>query len=35
MSGTPDPALLEQLRSALDSTYAIERELRGGMSRVS
>ena len=34
MSGTPDPALLEQLRSALDSTYAIERELRGGMSRV-
>ena len=34
MSGTPDPALLDQLRSALDSSYEIERELRGGMSRV-
>jgi serine/threonine protein kinase len=34
MAGTPDPALLEQLRAALDSTYEIERELTGGMSRV-
>jgi hypothetical protein len=34
MPGTPDPALLEQLRNALDSTYEIERELTGGMSRV-
>jgi hypothetical protein len=34
MPGTPDPALLDQLRSALDSAYDIERELRGGMSRV-
>ncbi|HEU5217576.1 MAG TPA: serine/threonine-protein kinase, partial [Gemmatimonadales bacterium] len=34
MTGTPDPALLEQLRSALDGSYEIERELRGGMSRV-
>ena len=34
MAGTPDPALLEQLRTALDSTYEIERELTGGMSRV-
>lgn len=34
MTGTPDPTLLEQLRAALDSTYEIERELTGGMSRV-
>jgi serine/threonine protein kinase len=34
MPGTPDPALLEQLRAALDSTYEIERELTGGMARV-
>jgi serine/threonine protein kinase len=34
MPGTPDPALLELLRSALDPAYEIERELRGGMSRV-
>jgi serine/threonine-protein kinase len=34
MAGTPDPALLDQLRTALDSTYEIERELTGGMSRV-
>ncbi len=34
MAGTPDPAVLEQLRATLDSTYEIERELTGGMSRV-
>src|SRR5438552_4136718 len=31
---TPDPALLEALRGALASSYDIERELGGGMSRV-
>src|ERR1041385_6470118 len=35
MATTPDPALLADLRAALDSTYAIEREIGGGgMSRV-
>jgi tRNA A-37 threonylcarbamoyl transferase component Bud32 len=34
MPGTPDPALLDQLRAALDSSYDIEREIGGGMSRV-
>ena len=34
MPGTPDPALLEQLRNALAGSYEIERELSGGMSRV-
>jgi serine/threonine-protein kinase len=35
MAATPDPALLAELRSALDSTYEIEGEIGGGgMSRV-
>src|ERR1041384_8447758 len=35
MATTPDPALLADLRAALDATYAIEREIGGGgMSRV-
>jgi serine/threonine-protein kinase len=35
MAATPDPALLAELRAALDSTYEIEREIGGGgMSRV-
>ncbi len=35
MAMTPDPALLEELRSALEPTYALEREIGGGgMSRV-
>ncbi len=31
---SPDPGLLSTLRGALDSTYEIEREIGGGMSRV-
>jgi serine/threonine-protein kinase len=31
---SPDPGLIEILRQALDSTYEIEREIGGGMSRV-
>ena len=31
---SPDPGLIETLRQALDSTYEIEREIGGGMSRV-
>ncbi len=31
---SPDPGLLSTLRQALDSTYEIEREIGGGMSRV-
>src|SRR5436309_11467539 len=35
MASTPDPALLAELRAALDSTYEIEGEIGGGgMSRV-
>lgn len=31
---SPDPGLLQTLRQALDSSYEIEREIGGGMSRV-
>src|ERR1051326_800836 len=33
MAATPDPALLAELRSALDSTYEIEGEIGGGGMR--